>query len=105
MDQKHTTHIIEDNKLWDNEQNVMNFNARYIPDDINASLRRSYSKDVANNAFKGLGFVNYLDIEANKLNLENRIIISLEFLHKLHSQNNNIIPILSTFKLIFLNNI
>jgi hypothetical protein len=50
------------------------------------STRRSYASDVANNTFKNLGFVNYLDKKTN-LSECNRLIISLESLHKLYTED------------------
>lgn len=64
-------------------------NDYFIKYDINKrvlafSLRRSYTKDVVNNAYEELKFTNYLDVrDSKKLNDHNRLIISLESLNKL----------------------
>ena len=47
------------------------------------SLTQAYAKDVTNNAYKDLGFANYLETPREELGNKNRLIISLESLHKL----------------------
>lgn len=51
------------------------------------SLRQSYAKDVTNNAYKELNFMNYLKAKKTELKDHNRLIISLESLHKLFAKD------------------
>lgn len=55
------------------------------------STRQAYSKDVVNNSYKNLNFANYLDVKDKTTLVEkNRLIISLESLHKLYESKSDL---------------
>jgi hypothetical protein len=50
------------------------------------STRRTYADDVENNVFNLMNFSNYMKINDNEMKYHDRLIISLESLHKLFDQ-------------------